>query len=60
MTREAPNRAVTWYELGMAYRKAGATDMARAAFERTLAISPQHAPARQQLAELQAEPAATP
>jgi Flp pilus assembly protein TadD len=49
---EHGDRAVTWYELGMAQLAVGSKDDARASFERVLALAPDHVPARQRLAEL--------
>ena len=60
VVEQAPARAVSWYELGMAYQALGRHAEARSSFERTLLLDSNHGAARQRLAELPAGAAATP
>ncbi|MDH3319168.1 MAG: tetratricopeptide repeat protein, partial [Betaproteobacteria bacterium] len=50
--RQSPGKARAFNNLGFALQQAGRTEEARAAYERALALDPQHVPARVNLREL--------
>ena len=54
VVRDAPDSVRSLYELGASYESVGRTDDARATYRRLLGVQPDHGPAQQALARLEA------